>query len=45
MKGFYPTKGFTLIGFEWTVIVNEEYGVIVPNSQVDYEAAHAALAS
>lgn len=45
MKGFYPIKGFTMVGFEWTVIVNEEYGVVVPNSQVDYEAAHAALAS
>ncbi len=45
MKGFYPIKGFTMIGFDWTVIVNEEYGVVVPNSQVDYEAAHAALDS
>ena len=45
MKGFYPIKGFTMVGFEWTVIVNEEFGVVVPNAQVDYEAAHAALAS
>jgi roadblock/LC7 domain-containing protein len=45
MKGFYPIKGFTMVGFDWTVIVNEEYGLVVPNSQVDYEAAHAALAS
>ena len=45
MKGFYPIKGFTMVGFDWTVIVNEEYGVVVPNSQVNYEAAHAALAS
>ena len=45
MKGFYPIKGFTMVGFEWTVIVNEEFGVVVPNNQVDYEAAHAALAS
>ena len=44
MKGFYPIKGFTMVGFEWTVIVNEEFGVVVPNGQVDYEAAHAALA-
>ena len=44
MKGFYPIKGFTMVGFEWTVIVNEEFGVVVPNAQVDYEAAHAALA-
>ena len=44
MKGFYPIKGFTMVGFEWTVIVNEEFGVVIPNAQVDYEAAHAALA-
>jgi len=45
MKGFYPIKGFTMVGFEWTVIVNEEFGIVVPNSQVDYEVANAALAS
>ncbi len=44
MKGFYPIKGFTMVGIDWTVIVNEEFGVVVPNSQVDYEAANAALA-
>ena len=44
MKGFYPIKGFTMVGFDWTVIVNEEFGVVVPNGQVDYEAANAALA-
>jgi len=44
MKGFYPIKGFTMVGIDWTVIVNEEFGVVVPNSQVDYETAHAALA-
>lgn len=43
MKGFYPIKGFTMVGFDWTVIVNEEFGLVVPNSQVDYEVAHAAL--
>ena len=45
MKGFYPIKGFTMVGIDWTVIVNEEYGVVVPNNQVDYEAAYAALAA
>ena len=45
MKGFYPIKGFTMVGFEWTVIVNEEFGIVLPNEQVDYETAHAALAS
>ena len=44
MKGFYPIKGFTMVGIDWTVIVSEDFGVVVPNDQVDYEAAHAALA-
>ncbi len=44
MKGFYPIKGFTMVGIDWTVIVNEEFGVVIPNAQVDYETAHAALA-
>ena len=43
MKGFYPIKGFTMVGFDWTVIVNEEFGLVLPNDQVDYEVAHAAL--
>lgn len=43
--GFYPIKGFSLIGFDWTVIANEEAGVIMPNDKVDYEAAYAALES
>jgi roadblock/LC7 domain-containing protein len=41
--GFYPIKGFSLIGFDWTVIANEEAGIIMPNDKVDYEAAYAAL--
>ena len=45
MQGFYPIEGFTLIGFEWTAIANGEYGVVLPNGQVDYEQAYAALAS
>lgn len=44
MKGFYPIKGFTLVGFNWTAIVNEEYGVVIPNDNVDYEAAYKVLA-
>lgn len=45
MGGFYPVNGFTMVGFEWTAIVNEEYGVVLPNDKVDYEQAYAALAS
>ncbi len=45
MKGFYPIKGFTLVGFAWTAITNDEFGVVMPNESVDYEAAYAVLAS
>lgn len=44
MRGFYPINGFTLVGFTWTVITSEQYGVIMANADVDYEAAYAALA-
>ena len=43
MGGFYPVKGFSLIGFDWTVIANETAGVILSNDKVDYEAAYAVL--
>ena len=45
MKGFYPINGFTLVGFAWTAVTNDEYGVVMPNGSVDYEAAYAALAN
>jgi len=45
MQGFYPIKGFTLVGFNWTAIVNQEFGVVIPNDNVDYDAAHKILAS
>jgi len=43
MGGFYPVQGFTMVGFDWTVVVNDEFGVIMPNNKVDYDAAYAAL--
>ncbi len=45
MKGFYPIKGFTLVGFAWTAITNDDFGVVMLNENVDYEAAYAALGS
>ncbi|MGD8483999.1 MAG: DUF2173 family protein [Thioalkalispiraceae bacterium] len=45
MQGFYPINGFTFVGFEWTAVVNDEYGVVLPNDKADIEAAYAALAS
>lgn len=43
MGGFYPVKGFTMVGFDWTVVANDEIGVIIPNDQIDYDAAYDAL--
>jgi len=43
MEGFYPIQGFSLIGFEWTVIVNDCFGVIVANGKVDYDGTYAVL--
>lgn len=43
MAGFYPLQGFTMVGFDWTVVVNEEFGVIMSNDKVDYDAAYAEL--
>lgn len=43
MEGFYPIQGFSLLGFEWTVIVNQSHGVIVKNDKVDYDAAYKIL--
>lgn len=44
MQGFYPIEGFSFVGFDWTAIVNDGYGVVLPNARVDFEAAYAALA-
>ena len=43
MGGFYPVKGFTMVGFDWTVVANDEFGVVIPNDKIDYDAAYAAL--
>ena len=43
MQGFYPVKGFSLVGFEWTAVVNDEYGVVVPNNKVDYDHIYSVL--
>jgi roadblock/LC7 domain-containing protein len=43
MEGFYPIQGFSLIGFEWTVIVTDTTGVIIKNDVVDYDATYKVL--
>ena len=43
MKGFYPVQGLSLIGFDWTVVMHGNQGVILPNSKADFDKAYAAL--
>ncbi len=41
--GFYPVKGFTLIGLEYSTVGNGSCGVVLHNESADFEAAYAAL--
>ncbi len=41
--GFQPLKGFSVVGLEWSVVVNGNAGVVVKNRDADYEAAFQAL--
>lgn len=43
MKGFYPLQGLSIIGFDWTVVVQGNMGVILPNSKADFDGAYTAL--
>jgi roadblock/LC7 domain-containing protein len=42
-SGFQPLKGFSVVGLEWSVVVNGNAGVVVKNRDADYEAAFNAL--
>jgi roadblock/LC7 domain-containing protein len=41
--GFQPLQGFSVVGLEWSVVVNGNAGVIARNRDVDYEATFSAL--
>lgn len=43
MQGFYPVQGLSLVGFDWTIIVQGNQGVILPNNKADFDGAYAAL--
>jgi roadblock/LC7 domain-containing protein len=40
--GFQPLKGFSLVGLEWSVVVDGNCGVVVKNRDADYEACFKA---
>lgn len=42
-KGFYPVNGFTMIGMDWSAITDSNLGVVVRNTDADYEAAYRLL--
>lgn len=42
-SGFQPLRGFSVVGLEWSVVVNGNSGVVVRNRDADYEAAFDAL--
>lgn len=44
MSGFYPIDGFTLVGMDWSAVVNGTRGVVLNNEAADYQAAYDALA-
>lgn len=44
-SGFQPLQGFSVVGLEWSVVVNGNAGVIARNRDIDYEATFAALQS
>lgn len=41
--GFQPLKGFSVVGLEWSVVVDGNCGVVVRNRDADYEATFTAL--
>jgi roadblock/LC7 domain-containing protein len=44
-NGFQPLQGFSVVGLEWSVVVNGNTGVVVRNRDANYEAAFNALQS
>jgi len=42
-SGFQPLKGFSVVGLEWSVVVNGNCGVVVKNRDADYEATFNAV--
>lgn len=42
-RGFEPLQGFSMIGLEWSAVVNGNCGVVAKNRDVDYEATFNAI--
>lgn len=42
-QGFEPLQGFSLVGLDWSAVVRNNFGIVLRNRDVDYEAAFDAL--
>ena len=42
-SGFQPLKGYSMVGLEWSVVVDGNCGVVVRNRDADYEATFKAV--
>ena len=45
MTGFYPVSGFTMIGVDWSTVVQGTRGIVLENEHADYQAAYDMLES
>ena len=43
MGGFHPVRQFGMLGLDWTVIVDGEYGVVLPTAGADLDSACVLL--
>ncbi len=43
MTGFYPVQGFTVVGMDWSTVIQGQHGVVLENGKADFQAAYAAL--
>lgn len=43
MVGFYPIQGFTVVGVDWSTVVQGSRGVVLENDKADFQAAYDAL--
>jgi len=43
MNGFYPVKGFTFVGLDWSTVSQDGFAVVMENKAADFDAASKAL--
>ncbi|MCL7744127.1 DUF2173 family protein [Guyparkeria hydrothermalis] len=42
-KGFYPVRGFTFVGLDWSTVSRGHQAVVLSNEHADYDAAYRAF--